>query len=186
MSKKAKERWNKMYKDGIIPKGKILKLVKEYAYLSQGRKALDIACGWGKNTRYLAENGFEMDALDISSIAIEFLQNIENIDGKEVDLDGYILKENAYDLIVMSYFLGRNFFAQFHKALKPNGILIIEHFVEHSENSDEFLGARNTFSKGELLSTLDEGFTLIYSSQQKRQLYDNREMMTESIVVRKS
>jgi len=143
------------------------------------------ACGWGDNARCLAQEGFHVEALDISPMAIESLQDMKNIEAKEVDLDGYILKENSYDLIVMSYFLGRNFFTQFHKALKPNGILIVEHWVEHSKNSKEFLGARNMFAKGELLSAFNEGFNFLFSSQQKRKLYDNRELMSESIVVQK-
>ena len=39
-----------------------------------GRRALDIACGDGRNAAYLARLGFEVDAVDVSDVAIDALQ----------------------------------------------------------------------------------------------------------------
>src|SRR5437763_2642105 len=39
-------------------------------------RALDIACGGGRNALFLAELGFEVDALDISDVAIERVRRL--------------------------------------------------------------------------------------------------------------
>jgi len=36
-----------------------------------GRRALDVACGAGRNALYLAAAGFAVDALDISAVALD-------------------------------------------------------------------------------------------------------------------
>ena len=101
MSIEDKIRWDKKYKTQILPT-KTVEVVKRYANLAKGKKALEIACGMGRNAKFLAKQGFEVEALDISPIAIKSLQNIPNIIAKEVDLDNYVLKENAYDLLFQS------------------------------------------------------------------------------------
>lgn len=70
--------------------------ITEYAKLATGRLALDIACGMGRNSKYLASIGFEVDALDISSVAIDTLRDTPHIHPKEVDFDHYVLPQNLH------------------------------------------------------------------------------------------
>ena len=53
--------------------------------------------------------GFEVDALDISSVALETLDEhgYTNIKTKQTDLEGFTPLENSYDLIVMTNYLDR-------------------------------------------------------------------------------
>ena len=106
----------------------------ENSHLADGTRALDIACGMGRNSRYLASCGFDVDAIDISSLAIESLQGVANIHPKEVDLDSYKLPKDRYDLIVCTYYLNRDLFPQMIEALRDGGVLIFETFVSHPEN----------------------------------------------------
>ena len=78
MSQADKEKWDKKYKNNPIQDNPI-KLITDFAKLATGTKALDVACGMGRHSKYLASQGFEVDALDISSVAIESLQNIPHI-----------------------------------------------------------------------------------------------------------
>ncbi|NWG11350.1 class I SAM-dependent methyltransferase [Candidatus Bathyarchaeota archaeon] len=50
---------------------KILVNLVEKGVIKKG-KALDICCGAGTNTVYLAKKGFEVTGIDISSKAIEY------------------------------------------------------------------------------------------------------------------
>ena len=103
MAQEDKERWDAKHSKNMIPQTPI-KLVSEYAKLATGKQALDIACGNGRHSKYLASLGFEVDALDISSVAIEQLQGTPHINAIEVDFDTYTFKKEKYDLIVCTYF----------------------------------------------------------------------------------
>lgn len=105
-------------------------LLVEYLHLANIGKALDIACGTGRNTHYMADKGFEVDAVDISEYALEQIKEDIKIHKIDADLDEYRLQPEAYDLIVKFNFLDRNLFDQIIRALKPGGIFIYETFVK--------------------------------------------------------
>ena len=86
MAQEDKARWDEKYQDNPMPDQPI-KLISDYASLASGIQALDIACGMGRHSKYLASLGFKVDALDVSSGAIGHLQNMRNINAKEVDFD---------------------------------------------------------------------------------------------------
>ena len=136
MSKQDREKWNKKYENNPIPDQPIA-LITKYAPEAQQGKALDIACGMGRHSKYLASVGFEVDALDVSSVAIESIQNIPHIYPKEVDFDVYELEKNKYELIVCTYFLKRELFPQIVDALKVGGVFIYETFVHHPDNKQK-------------------------------------------------
>lgn len=133
MAHEDKERWDEKYQNNKIPDTPI-KLITDYANLATGRQALDIACGMGRHSKYLASLGFEVDALDISSVALEQLKNVPHIHAKEVDFDTYTLPKEKYDLIVCTYYLERKLFPQMIEALKPNGMILFETFLHHPDN----------------------------------------------------
>jgi 2-polyprenyl-3-methyl-5-hydroxy-6-metoxy-1,4-benzoquinol methylase len=54
---------------GLLPKG----------------RALDVCCGSGTNTIYLAQNGFEVTGIDISKTAIEIAKKKAEAAGISVD-----------------------------------------------------------------------------------------------------
>ena len=175
MAIEDKVRWDKKYKNNPIPT-KIVQVVASYAKLATGKQALDIACGMGRNSKFLAEQGFEVDALDISPIAIENLKNIQNIRAVEVDFDTYNLKENSYDLIVCTYFLKRSLFPQIEKALKEDGIFIFETFMHHPDNTKAPSNRSFLLEDGELEITFDDRYEILHL----------REFMDEGICGEKS
>ena len=72
MSDAERQRWDQRYRDGSYrarPHATEL-LQKWQPKLPRGR-ALDIACGAGRNALYLAALGYEVDAVDIAPYALE-------------------------------------------------------------------------------------------------------------------
>lgn len=159
-----KERWESKYQTKSMPSEPV-KVVEQYAKLATGKMALDIACGQGRNTKFLAKQGFVVDALDISPTALKALEGIENISPKEVDFDTYTLEENKYDLIVCTYYLERSLFPQIEKALKEDGILILETFMHHADNTKEPSSRRFMLEEGELEVTFDDRYDLMHLTE---------------------
>jgi len=117
--------------------------------LPRGR-ALDIACGQGRNSLYLAEGGFEVVAMDISAVALDegrkrAVAKQLRIDWRQTDLEAVRLDEAAYDLIVNFNYLQRSLIPQIKRAVKHGGYIIFETYlidqmaIGHPKNPDYLL-----------------------------------------------
>ena len=94
-------------------------------------RALDVACGTGRNAPRLAEAGDRVDAVDISQAAIEQARIEGERRGLPVawqggDLDHARLETAAYDVITVIRYVNRKLWPRLIKALAPNGWLLIE------------------------------------------------------------
>ncbi len=184
MAAEDKERWNAKHSRDEMPHTPI-ELVTRYTSLAPGKQALDIACGNGRHSKWLAEQGFEVDALDISSVAIEKLQDIPGIHAKEVDFDTYTLPKEKYDLIVKVYFLQRKLFTQMIDALKPGGIIIFETFLHHPDNEREPSNPAFRLNEGELEAAFDDRCELLHISEYRDTDYMGYKTMKAAMVARK-
>jgi cyclopropane fatty-acyl-phospholipid synthase-like methyltransferase len=184
MAIEDKERWDEKHSQNVMPQEPI-KLIKEYAHLATGKNALDIACGNGRHSRYLASLGFKVDALDISSVAIEHLQGLTNINAIEVDFDTYTLSKEKYDLIVCTYFLERKLFPQMIAALKPNGIILMETFLHDEGNERTPSNPAFRLNEGELEAYFDHEMEILHIPEFWDTDYQGFKTMKTSMVARK-
>ncbi len=184
MALSDKERWNSKYQNNPIPDIPI-ELITRYVTLAKGKQALDIACGMGRHSRYLAKLGFEVDALDISSLAIASLKSEPHIHAKEVDFDTYRLEREKYDLVVCTFFLKRELFPQIVEALKPGGILIYETFVYHPDNTQVPSHREYLLEEGELENAFKEKLEIIESREYWHTNIKGFKMKKASLVARK-
>ncbi|MBN2783073.1 MAG: methyltransferase domain-containing protein, partial [Campylobacterales bacterium] len=123
-----KHRWNKRFVDFPQPSYPT-PILEKYLELANVGNALDIACGLGRNSTFLAKKGFEVDAVDFSDYALSQIEDLENINKIEVDLDSYELEKNRYDLIINANYLNRRFFPQIKEAMKKDALLVFETFI---------------------------------------------------------
>jgi len=107
-------------------------------------RALDIACGAGRDAVYLALAGFAVDAFDILPDAIDRCRDLARRNGVAVnamvrdverDLD---LGRDCYDLICVFNFLHRPLMPAIAAAVRPGGLVVYETFL---------LGQRERFDK---------------------------------------
>jgi SAM-dependent methyltransferase len=162
MALEDRERWDKKYTNNHPIPTKIADVLKNYYMLVKGKIALDIACGTGRNAKFLATKEFEVDALDISPIALKSLEGIDNINIKEVDLDRYLLEEKRYNLIVCTYYLNRSLFPQIEKALKKDGVFIFETFIHHPDNTKVPSNKSFLLEDGELEQNFKERYKILH------------------------
>ena len=96
-----------------------------------GNRALDVACGAGRNALYLAEAHYQVDAIDVSSAALERARATADERGLSVnwvcsDLDAGDLPGRDYALIVVARFLDRRLLPRLVDALGEGGALVYE------------------------------------------------------------
>ncbi len=167
--KNKKQKWNDAYKGADFSTAAAASVLIENAHLLptsdvKPLNALDLACGRAGNSQLLSKLGFAVDAVDISSVVIEGLENlvaqgnlnIECIlrDVESTSNDGG-LPDKKYDVIVVSYFLNRELFPQIKTALKPNGLLFYQTW---SQLRVDEVGPNNPnfrLASGELLELCD-------------------------------
>jgi tellurite methyltransferase len=150
----ARETWNARYrergKDHGPPTPPSDWLVENQALIG-GTRALDLACGTGRNARYLAGLGFSVDALDISDVAIAALQGVAGVRARAVDLECEPLPAGAYDVVLIINYLQRDLFATAADALAPGGVLVAETVTRaHVEQLGRAFDARFLLEPGEL------------------------------------
>ena len=117
------------------------RLVIETAKPLPPGKALDLACGTGRNALWLADHGWNVTAVDGAPAAIQILQSRAvaagvMVDAQVVDLEKgeYTIGRAAWDLIVMSYYLQRDLFEPAKHGVVPGGIVLaIVHITEPGE-----------------------------------------------------
>lgn len=184
MSESDKERWDAKHMADSMPHEPI-KFIKKYADLANGTQALDIACGNGRHSKYLVSLGYKVDALDISSIAISSLSGIDNIEATEVDFDTHVLDKNKYDLIVCTYFLERKLFPQIIEALKPNGIILMETFVQHDNNGRKPTHPTFRLKESELKAYFEKKCELLYIEEWWDKDYQGFDTLKVSMAAKK-
>ncbi len=146
MARADRERWDQRY---TSPRGGLLRgphaLLTQYAPPPPPKaRALELACGLGRDALWLAERGYTVDALDISFNALrqaraEMLRRgVRNVNFIQADLDEFTLPFYAYDLVLVFRFLDRRLFPEIRRRVRPGGLVIYEtrnvrHAQEHPE-----------------------------------------------------
>jgi SAM-dependent methyltransferase len=138
-------KWNKKYRRGGYPT-EPSRIVKDFLGLAPGPVALDIAAGCGRNSLFLAERGFRVEAVDISDKGLAlFVGRHPGIRQICADLDTFDISAGRYDLIVNILYLNRRLFPQISEGLKPGGLLIFETLIEASGKQDDRRPRRDYF-----------------------------------------
>lgn len=151
-------------------------LIEVLPILPHGR-ALDIACGAGRNAVFLASKGWDTTAIDSSPAGLTLARSAAQsasipvstsavlpaslaknaLPGKgrliliEADLDTCILPVQHFDLVVCTNYLQRSLFSSIENALRTAGVLIYETYTRAQLQFSE--GPRNPDSllrQGEL------------------------------------
>lgn len=102
--------------------------------LLPGRRALDIACGEGRNSIYLAQNGYQVTAVDISELGLErgrkrALQLGVSVEFVQADLDQW-RPQGPYHLILNFNFLIRPLIPWMVDTLHPGGMVVMETIMD--------------------------------------------------------
>ncbi|NMG75130.1 methyltransferase domain-containing protein [Aromatoleum diolicum] len=128
---------------------------------------LDYACGGGRHARWLARQGFAVEAVDRDTDALASLNGVPGITTRLADLeDGpWPFEGRSFDAIVVTNYLYRPRLDAMLRCLKPGGVLIYETFMIGHERFGRPSNPEFLLQPGELLQRLAEGFTVVAFEQ---------------------
>lgn len=136
--------WSTRYRDagddylfGIEPNGW---LVRHAERLAGCRSVLSVADGEGRNSVWLAQQGFDVTATEISPVALEKARKLAAgrgvaVDFQRADLLDWTWPEAAYDALVAVFiqFVGPQercgVFAGMSRAVRPGGVLMLQGYT---------------------------------------------------------
>ena len=171
MNDETRHKWDAIYGKADKVSGAPARVLVENHHLlpSQGR-ALEVACGRGRNALFLAAQGLETWAWDISKVAIEALADEAKRQGYQIHAEARDIMEQPpeagdFDVIVVSHFLERGLVQLLRQALRPEGLLFYQTFTrtrvtERGPSNPEFRLRDN-----ELLHLCDGMRILVYREE---------------------
>lgn len=132
-----------------------------------GGLVLDLACGSGRHTRFLAGLGHPVEAVDRDAEALATLQGIEGVTTRQADLEGgpWPYYNHVFDGIVVTNYLFRPLLPSLLAALAEGGVLIYETFMEGNEAFGKPSNPAYLLRPGELLEVVRRRLTVVAFEQ---------------------
>jgi tellurite methyltransferase len=154
LSKSRIRQWDERYRAGEqvfeMPSPLVIQFTSD---LIPG-SVLDLACGPGRNSLYLAERGWCVFAIDGSEVAIDLLlararerKLTIGADVADLEAGGVGLPLESFDLVLSCYYLQRSLIPDMKSALRPGGLLIM---IVHLAEADQPQGTPTRAYPGEL------------------------------------
>jgi SAM-dependent methyltransferase len=150
------ERWNRILTApkpafNTAPNGFLVEMTKG---LRPGR-ALDVGMGQGRNTIFLAQQGWEAVGFDPADKAVAAAQEQAARLGVKITThvaraEDFDWGDAQWDLIVLSYVGGREYVSNVLRALRPGGMVLIEGFHRDATKTRP-IGRAVVFDTNELL-----------------------------------
>ena len=179
-------RWDARYRDrtpvDAVPPDALRNSADARSLLPSGGRAADIACGAGGQTSWLALEGFEVIALDVSPMAVDLVRRAaeaagiaDRVDARVHDLDDGLPEDvTDLDVLVCQRFRARHLDDDIVSTLRPGGIAVVT--VLSQVGLDIDVGPFHA-APGELVNGL--------SSSRTDVIYHHEEGGEASIVVRR-
>jgi len=131
--------------------------VKRWAgFIATGGEVLDLACGSGRHSRYLASAGYRVSAVDREAQPLAELTGVPGVTVQVADLERapWPLEGRRFAGIVVANYLYRPLFPHLLEALAEDGALIYETFALGNERFGKPSNPDFLLRPGELLEVV--------------------------------
>lgn len=150
MEIKWEQQWDKIYKEQGEVQSDVLPTVKvamDIFKKNNCKSVMDLGCGTGRHSIYLANQGFKVYAADISETGLEITKskteklNLNNIEFKQHDMRNISFDNNFVDGILCVWTTGhgtledsRKNVNEIYRVLKPKGVVVIDYVSIDDKN----------------------------------------------------
>jgi tellurite methyltransferase len=165
----SKTQWDEKYSRPtfIFGKSPVQFLAENYQYIPYEGSVLDMGMGEGRNAVFLAQKGYKVTGVDISSVAVKkaYLLSQEfgvKIKGVVASLSDYKIAPGSFDAIICFYYVDRSLVEKIKSWLKPGGILIYEaHTTRELKRTKREAADESTYLKEQELLRLFPGMRVL-------------------------
>ncbi len=200
MSQSDREKWNRRYSEGEYSTRKHPSVLLEdwlprFSVESEPPRAMDVGCGLGRNSLYLARRGWHVVAVDVSDVALEKLGQTSSEENLPItclqrDLEAVPPSPEdpgmtgPYDLVIMIRYTNVPLISSLKKGLVPGGYLVVE---EHMDTEAEVAGpgeSRFRVAPGQLREAAGD-FELIHYREGILEDPDRRPVALAQLIARR-
>lgn len=129
--------WENWYKQNLVqvlpPPNPMLFEFVPPLFEARSYRALDLACGMGQNAIWIANQGYHVDAVDISPTAIAMGLHFQQqrftphpIQFRAADVEVAHLPHNTYDVVVVVNFVRPSLITTLRACVRPGGRIVYE------------------------------------------------------------
>ena len=126
------------------------------ALVPAGAEVLDLACGYGRHTRFFASRGCRVLAVDRDAAAVASLAAATGVVTRAADLEAapWPFAPDSFDAVVVANYLHRPLFGPMIAALRSDGVLIYDTFMVGNERFGRPSNPDFLLRPGELLEVV--------------------------------
>jgi SAM-dependent methyltransferase len=124
------------------------------AWIRPGGAVLDVACGAGRHARFLAQLGFEVDAVDRDVTAFDGAPPNVALLQADIEAQTWPYAGRRFDAIVVANYLHRPLLPVLVDSLESGGLLVYETFAAGNERFGKPSNPAFLLQPGELLDAV--------------------------------
>lgn len=180
MKNKLTTHYNELYSDKghAFGGGEPTSIVRDILKYKTTGTVLDAGAGEGRNTLFLAEKGFDVEAVDLSKVGLDKLSKLAKERGLKIKTKVADLNEIdwpvSYDVIVSSFILhhleikdAEKFFAQMKEHTNNGGLNVIALFTKDGDFFRDDPETRQYYPEKGEVKGLYEGWEILKYGEEK-------------------
>jgi tellurite methyltransferase len=154
--------------ENYVPTKPSALLVRFSRFIPQSGLAVDVACGNGRNTLFLARRGLTAIGIDRSWKALAQAREAAAHSNLKValvqaDLTRFALPRNSFYVVICFKYRDRNMYPSIRAALRPGGLFIAESYTrEHLHYGQKPRDPAHLLERNELLQAFDDWEIIYY------------------------
>jgi SAM-dependent methyltransferase len=158
-------------------------IVQWAGLVSADAAVLDVAAGGGRHSRFLAERGHNITAIDRDISALSAQPNVNVVQADLEDGSPWPLPGCTFGALVVTNYLHRPLFPALLDAVMPGGVLLYETFMEGNERFGRPSNQEFLLKDGELLEIVRGRFSVV--AYEARLISEPKMAMVQRIAARK-